>query len=126
MKQIIPFLLLIFLCKTTSAQQTDTINSIIKANIKVPKFITDKKLSGCVYISFKLSEKGVISNIKIDAVFANEKNVLVNFDYKEVETEAIRIFNILPKDLLLKHKEWFTERGMIANLFIGVNFNIKY
>jgi hypothetical protein len=125
MKQIIPFLLLIFLCKTTSAQQADSINFIVKANTKVPRFITDKKLSGCVFVYFKLSEKGVISNVKTDPVFTNEKKAFVNFDFTAVQTEAIRILNILPKHLLLKHKEWFVERGTVNNLFIGVNFNLK-
>jgi hypothetical protein len=125
MKQIIPFLLLIFLCKTTSAQQSDSINFIVKANIKVPKFITDKKLSGCVFVYFRLSDKGVISNVKTNSVFANEKKAFVNFDFTAVQTEAIRILNILPKHLLLKRKEWFTERGDINSLFIPINFPPK-
>jgi hypothetical protein len=126
MKQIIPFLLLIFLCKTTSAQQIDSINFIVKANTKVPRFITDKKLSGCVFVYFKISAKGVISIVRIDPVFINEKKALVKFDFTTVETEAVRIFNILPKDLLIKRKEWSIERGDTSNFIIPINFNIKY
>jgi hypothetical protein len=125
MKQIIPFLLLIFLCKTTSAQQIDSINFIVKANTKVPRFITDKKLSGCVFIYFKISAKGVISIVRIDPVFINEKKALVKFDFTAVETEAVRIFNILPKDLLIKRKEWSIERGDTSNFIIPINFNQK-
>ena len=124
MKQIITFLLLVFLCKTTSAQQTDSIKFIIKANTKVPKFITDKKLSGCVFVYFKLSEEGVISNIKTNSVFTNEKNAFVNFDFKVAETEAIRILNILPKGLLLTHRKSNIENGKNF-LFIPINFPPK-
>jgi hypothetical protein len=72
----------------------------IAFHTKVPKIVYDKKVRGAVFIFFKLSEHGAISITKTDPVFMNEKKELVDFECKECEKEALRVLNILPKDLL--------------------------
>ena len=89
--------------------------AFVKANTKVPQWIFEKKIKGCVFVFFDVDEKGVISNIVTNPVFTNQKNEFVERDFSECEKEAIRVSGIFPKELLLEWAKQSHKSGIPVN-----------
>ena len=97
----------------------------VKRNTNVPKRIFDEKINGCIFVFFDLDEKGVISKVRTEPVFTNQKKDFVKGDFSDCEKEAIRILNIFPKELLLEKLQHSKALGSKNQEFIPVNFPTK-
>ena len=97
----------------------------IKRNTNVPKRIFDEKLEGAIFVNFDLDDKGIISKIRTEPVFTNQKKEFVKGDFRDCEKEALRILNIFPKELLLEQLQHSRELGSKNQEFIPVNFPTK-